>query len=108
MPLFLRLRHSRRFPKKMAENWGFLRPTGPLIAQELRMETIMQADETDLLYGVAAIAAHLQMTEKQVYHLHDQRHIPTFKIGGKVCARRSTLAKHFEAQEAAARAAGRE
>lgn len=63
----------------------------------------MADNETDLLYGVKAIAAHLQMTEKQVYHLHDQEHLPTFKIGGKVCARRSTLAKHFAAQEAAAR-----
>ena len=63
----------------------------------------MDTTETDLLYGVKAIATHLQMTEKQVYHLHDQANLPTFKIGGKVCARRSTLAKHFEAQEAAAR-----
>lgn len=58
--------------------------------------------ETDLLYGVEHIAKHLQMTRRQVYHLHDQGHLPTFKIGGKVCARRSALAKHFAAQEASA------
>lgn len=63
--------------------------------------------ETDLLYGVEQIAEHLKMTRRQVYHLHDQGHLPTFKIGGKVCARRSTLAKHFSAQEAAAATAGR-
>ncbi len=63
--------------------------------------------ETDLLYGVEQIAEHLKMTRRQVYHLHDQGHLPTFKIGGKVCARRSTLAKHFAAQEAAAAAAAR-
>ena len=57
---------------------------------------------TDLLYGVPAIAAHLDMTQPQVYHLHNKGELPTFKIGGKVCARRSTLAKHFAAQEAAA------
>lgn len=62
---------------------------------------------TDLLYGVAAIAAHLEMTQPQVYHLHNKGEIPTFKIGGKVCARRSTLAKHFAAQEAAAAGAAR-
>jgi len=62
----------------------------------------MTEPETDLLYGVPAIASHLAMTAKQVYHLHDQGNLPTFKIGGKVCARRSTLAKHFAAQEAAA------
>jgi hypothetical protein len=59
---------------------------------------------SDLLHGVSAIAAHLNMTRKQVYHLHDRSQIPTFKMGRTVCARRSTLAKHFAAQEAAARA----
>lgn len=57
---------------------------------------------SDLLYGVAAIAKHLQLTPKQVYHLHDKGDLPTFKTGATVCARRSTLAKHFAAQEAAA------
>ena len=59
--------------------------------------------QTDLLYGVPAIAAYLQMTQAQVYHLHNKGEIPTFKIGGKVCARRSTLARFFAEQEAAAR-----
>ncbi|MGW8134183.1 hypothetical protein ACWGNZ_00895 [Sphingomonas zeae] len=58
----------------------------------------------DLLYGVASIAAHLGMTAKQVYHLHDKGELPTFKTGAIVCARRSTLANHFAEQEAAARA----
>jgi hypothetical protein len=60
-------------------------------------------DTADLLYGVAAIAGHLQLSRKQVYHLHDKGDLPTFKVGATVCARRSTLAKHFAAQEAAAR-----
>jgi predicted DNA-binding transcriptional regulator AlpA len=55
--------------------------------------------ETDLLYGVPAIAAYLCMTQPQVYHLHNKGELPTFKIGGKVCARRSTLAAHFAEQE---------
>ncbi|MAM37514.1 MAG: DNA-binding protein [Erythrobacter sp.] len=65
-------------------------------------------EETDLLYGVEAIAAHLKLRPKQVAQMHDRGHLPTFKIGARVCARKSTLAKHFEAQEAAARAAGGE
>ncbi|MCT8003282.1 helix-turn-helix domain-containing protein [Sphingomonas sanguinis] len=65
------------------------------------MSDAQPMSETDLLYGVDQIAEHLKMTRRQVYHLHDQGHLPTFKIGGKVCARRSTLAKHFAAQEAA-------
>lgn len=60
--------------------------------------------ESDLLHGVKAIAGHLNMTTKQVYHLHGNSQLPTFKIGKTVCARRSTLAKHFAEQEAAARA----
>lgn len=66
------------------------------------MSDATTTDVSDLLYGVKAIAAHLQMTHKQVYHLHDKGDLPTFKVGATVCARRSTLAKHFAAQEAAA------
>lgn len=72
------------------------------------MSYATNTDTSDLLYGVAAIAAHLQLTRKQVYHLHDKGDLPTFKVGGTVCARRSTLAKHFAAQEAAARKGGDE
>lgn len=53
------------------------------------------APDQDLLYGASAIAEHLQMTAKQVYHLHDQANLPTFKIGNRVCARRSELEAHF-------------
>ncbi|MEE8610078.1 MAG: hypothetical protein V3V60_08730 [Sphingomonas aquatilis] len=53
------------------------------------------ARDQDLLYGASAIAAHLRMTDKQVYHLHDQEQLPTFKIGKRVCARRSELEAHF-------------
>ena len=59
----------------------------------------------DLLTGVEAIAEHLNMTKRQVYHLHDAGELPTFKLGAKVCARRSTLAKHFAEQERQAMAA---
>ena len=55
----------------------------------------------DLLHGVGAIADHLSMTRKQVYHMHDRKQLPTFRIGRTVCATRSGLAAHFAAQEAA-------
>jgi hypothetical protein len=71
------------------------------LRKELRMNNARPSDETDLLYGVAQIADYLKMTTRQVYHLHDKASLPTFKLGGKVCARRSSLAKHFAAQEAA-------
>jgi hypothetical protein len=60
---------------------------------------------TDLLYGVGAIAEHLTMTRAQVYHPHARGDLPTFKTGRTVCARRSTLAAHFAAQEHAAQVA---
>jgi hypothetical protein len=69
------------------------------------MSDAMIAHGGDLLHGVAAIAAHLNVTRKQVYHMHDRGQLPTFKIGRTVCARRSTLARTFAEQEAAARTA---
>jgi hypothetical protein len=66
------------------------------------MSDAQGASTTDLLHGVNAIAEHLNLTAKQVYHLHGNGGLPTFKMGKTVCARRSTLAKHFAAQEAAA------
>lgn len=49
----------------------------------------------DLLAGVEAIAGHLDMTRRQVYHLHETGQLPTFKLGAKVCALRSVLREHF-------------
>ncbi|PCG09674.1 DNA-binding protein [Sphingomonas ginsenosidimutans] len=64
----------------------------------------MERHTPDLLTGIAAIACHLGWTERQTLHQHEKGLIPTFKQGRIVCARRSTLAKHFAAQEAAATA----
>jgi hypothetical protein len=60
-------------------------------------------DEGDLLYGIGAIADFLNMRKRQAYHLHTTSSLPTFKIGGKVCARRSTLRGHIAEIEAIAR-----
>lgn len=64
----------------------------------------MHEPETDLLYGMTAIGDHLGLTARQAEHLAAKGVIPTFKLGGTVCARRSTLAKHFAEQERLARA----
>lgn len=63
------------------------------------------SDAPDLLYGLEAIGEHVGLTARQVEHLVAKGEMPSFKLGRTVCARRSTLAKHFAAQEAAARAA---
>ncbi|MBC2887300.1 DNA-binding protein [Brucella intermedia] len=60
-------------------------------------------DKADLLYGARPIADFLGMTEKQARHRIDDGHIPTFRIGGTICSRKSTLTKwldEMEAQEA--------
>jgi len=59
-------------------------------------------DKPDLLHGAPAIAKHLGLAVRVVYHLHDQSLIPTFKMGKTVCARRSTLRDWMAQQEAAA------
>lgn len=46
---------------------------------------------SDLLYGVPAIAKHLNLGDQQVYHLAAINRLPTFKIGRRICARKSSL-----------------
>lgn len=53
----------------------------------------------DLLRGAKQIADFLKVKERTVYHLIDTEQIPFFKLGGRVCARRSSLARHIEALE---------
>lgn len=63
-----------------------------------------QAEERgDLLYGAAPIADFLGMTEKQARHRIERGQVPTFRIGGTVCARRSTLNAWLAEQEAKAK-----
>jgi hypothetical protein len=45
----------------------------------------------DLLSGARAIAEFLGIREKQIRHRIEAGLIPTFKLGGTICARRSTL-----------------
>jgi len=54
---------------------------------------------SDLVFGARAIASVLGMTQRQVYHVTACSQIPTFKIGGTLCARRSTLLAWLERLE---------
>lgn len=56
----------------------------------------------DLLMGADAIAAFLGVTRRQTYHLAYGGILPTFKLGGTVVARRSTLTRWLAEQEALA------
>lgn len=64
----------------------------------------MAEPESDLLYGVPAIARHLGLKVPQARHLADKGAIPTFKLPGNknICARRSTLSAWLAEREAAA------
>lgn len=55
----------------------------------------------DLLLGASAIADYLGITRRQAYRLIYDDILPSFKLGGTVAARRSTLAKWLASQEAA-------
>ena len=55
----------------------------------------------DLLLGAHAIAVHLGITRRQTYRLIYDNIIPTFKAGGTVAARRSSLNRWLVDQEAA-------
>ena len=55
----------------------------------------------DLLLGADAIAAFLGITRRQTYRLVYDGVIPSFKAGGTVAARRSSLVKWMaEAEQA--------
>jgi hypothetical protein len=56
----------------------------------------------DLLIGADAIAKFTGFSTNQVYHLHRQKRIHTFKIGAMICARRSELDAAYSANPRAA------
>ena len=56
----------------------------------------------DLLMGAPAIAKFLGVTQRQVYRLVYDKIAPSFKIGGTVAARRSSLNKWMEDAEQSA------
>ena len=76
-------------------------------------ETTRRAElADDLLHGADEIARFIYGdTEdektpaskgRRVYHANDKHGLPTFKLGGTMTARRSTILKWIEAQERAA------
>jgi hypothetical protein len=63
----------------------------------------MDHQTTDVLHGIAEIARHLGFrTNRQAYHAVASGHVPAFKLGGKWCARKSTLDEFFAEKERAA------
>ena len=56
----------------------------------------------DLLRGASAIADFLGFERRVVYHAISAGHLPTFKMGATICARKSSLLRWIEEQERAA------
>ena len=59
----------------------------------------------DILRGASAIADFLGFKRRAVYHAISEGHMPVFRIGETICARRTTLTAWIEEQERRARAA---
>ena len=58
----------------------------------------------DLLIGAEAIAQFLFGSpeyRRRIYHLADKRELPIFMLGGRLCARRSSLIGAVEQRERA-------
>lgn len=51
----------------------------------------------DILIGVAAISRYVGKTERAVYHMVYNGHLPHFKIGARIHARKSQLDAAFRA-----------
>lgn len=60
----------------------------------------------DLLRGAAAIAEFIyghRRHRRKIYHLAQTKRLPVFYFGSTICARRSTLIRMIESQEAEAK-----
>lgn len=69
------------------------------------MEAANSNISVDVLRGADAIAAFLGFPRRAIYHAVSKGHLPSFRIGETVCARKSTLTAWIAEQEQAARAA---
>ena len=62
----------------------------------------------DLLDGAAAIAEHMgsDWTPRRVFYAAERKYLPIFRLGNRLCARKSTLRRHMEDLEQAQRNGG--
>ncbi len=63
------------------------------------MEAANDNISNDLLRGADAIAAFLGFPRRAIYHAVSKGHLPSFRIGETVCARKSTLTAWIAEQE---------
>lgn len=51
--------------------------------------------EEGLLFGLKSIAAHLGLTPRQAERLVHRQHLPTFRLGARICSTKRALGEHF-------------
>ncbi len=68
----------------------------------IELSTFPTSLADDILTGIPRIAAFLGKTDRQTRWAAEQGHLPTFRIGKIIHARRSVLLEHIEEQERAA------
>jgi hypothetical protein len=61
----------------------------------------------DMMRGAGPLAEFFygednEANRRKIYHLSDKHGLPTFKLGGVLCGRRSTIMRWVEQQEGAA------
>lgn len=61
---------------------------------------------SNLLFGLNAISSFLGTTPDRTRSLIRSEHLPTFRIGGRLCARRSSLFAYIAERELAGRPIG--
>lgn len=70
---------------------------------ELADDLLHGADEiARFIYGDTGDEKTAESNRRRVYHANDKHGLPTFKLGGTMTARKSTILKWIEAQERAA------
>lgn len=57
-----------------------------------------------LLEGARAIAQFIGIGQRRVYFLHERKELPTFMLGGRLCARPAALREHLAKLERGAAA----
>jgi hypothetical protein len=50
---------------------------------------------TDLLWGAKAIASYLGLEERQAFYIAESGCLPIMRVGRKLVASKSALARHF-------------
>jgi hypothetical protein len=56
-------------------------------------------DIAEFLYGTPSNSREAVSNQRRVYHAIEKHHFPAFKLGGVICARKSTILKWIEAKE---------